>query len=176
MKRNEHSDYKNDYGNFIQCKAVNPPEKLSLNITQDICRRLNPSTWLVFFKLAAIHVACGTISLLACPQFGLSLTHGPNLMAIFMPFGLIACSLFCGAFFVSLSFIAAGAILKPEEVIVLRKSRILQLALITTLSLGAFVCLGAQVIELMSAVWIAGSLLGAILSIEATWAIRKLAR
>lgn len=134
---------------------------------------LHPNGWSVFAKLGAIHLAVGVLTLAFCPQFGVKIgAFGLGLARLFAYFGAYGCMVGCGAFFMGSSLVAAGCLLKPEEVRVLRGHQVLQLAALALLSLGAFVMLDAQILAGYAAVWAVGSTLGGVAALELTWLFR----
>ena len=123
--------------------------------------------------MAQAIVRLATLSL--CPQFGISLTGGAGLMNYLMGFGDGVCMLGCGAFFTSLSLLVASLGLRPEEVRVLRRQRVLQLGALATLSLGAFAFAGATLETTLALAWMLGAMLGGSCLLQLGWVIRRTA-
>ena len=121
----------------------------------------------------AIHFVVGAFTLLFCPQFGVSLTSGRGLMPYLMKYGESLCMLGCGALFTALSILVASLVLRPEEVRVLKEKELLQLALLSTLSLGALALLGGEFALTFALVWLLGAILGGAITLEAGWAYRR---
>lgn len=165
-----------EFKNFISAENVNPPAVLSHYILTAVRKDLDPSPLLVFGHLTMIHFVVGALTLLACPQFGINILPGMGLMAIFMDLGELGCMVACGVVFLGTSSLITALILRPEEVRVLRSHRVLQLAVLTTLSLGVFICLGTGIIFSMGLAWIGGSILGGLITLEAGWQIRSFLR
>ena len=80
----------------------------------------------------------------------------------------------CGALFTSVSMLVVSWVLGPEEVRALREKRLLQLALLTMLSLGAILCLGGEVVMSLGLLWALGAIAGGTASLEVGWAYRRL--
>jgi hypothetical protein len=96
-----------------------------------------------------------------------------GLMPYLIKFGDSICMLGCGALFTGFSFFIASLALRPEEIRVFKQNEILQLVTIASLSLGAFLCVGGEVVASLGLIWIFGALIGGALSLEAGWTLRK---
>jgi hypothetical protein len=165
---------KADFQDFQTVSPMAPPRDLSDRVQLLIRHELNPSPWKVFAKLSGIHFVIGTVTLALCPQFGFRLVgDGMGLMTYFMGLGVHGCMAACGALFVGSSLAAAGLLLKPEEVRVLRQQQVLQLAALSLLSLGAFLMVDAEILVGFAFAWALGSLLGGALMLELSWGLRK---
>lgn len=162
-----------EFIHFVEAKPVEPPRDLSREILLCIGKELNPDPWKVFSKASFIQVVTGFITLLFCPQFGYSLTGAHGIMHLLMKFGDALCMFGCGSLFVGSSLLFSALLLKTEEVAVLRKHRLLQTSLMSLLVVGAFFCLGAEVLETITLAWIGGSILGGIASLELGWITRQ---
>lgn len=174
MKKNEKKDWVNEFNEYLLIESVNVPISHSTNVLAQIHQELNPTSLKVFGKISLIHFAMGLLTLLFCPQFGISVTSGLGLMPYLMKFGDSICMLGCGAVFTSLSLFTASLVLKPEEVRVLKQNQILQLATLSTLSLGAFLCIGGEIVFALGLAWILGAIIGGTLSLEVGWKLRLL--
>lgn len=176
MKANERarSVLRREFEEFAKGPVGAVPAELSANVLGQILRELNPSARKVFAKVTLIHFLVGTLSLTFCPQFGVSLTSSMGLMPYLMRFGEAACMIGCGAMFTGVSLLVASFALRLEELRVLRRHSILQIGSLATLSLGAFLCLGAEVIAGLGVVWIAAALVGGVVSLQAGWHIKRL--
>lgn len=166
--------WENDFREFLDADSSAPPAVLSDGVVKHVRAELNPSFWKILSKLALIQAASGAVSLLYCPQFGLSFTSGHGLMHYLMQYGATVCMVGCGALFTGLSLLVASLLLRPEEVRVLRSHRLLQATVISALSLGAFACAGATMVGGLALVWAGGAILGAITTLELGWSIRRL--
>lgn len=163
----------NDFREFLDADASTPPAALTEGVITVVQTELNPSFGGILSKLAVIQAVSGAISLLYCPQFGLSVTSGHGLMQYLMQYGAEVCMAGCGALFTGLSLLVASLLLRPEEVRVLRSHRLLQATVISALSLGAFACAGATIFSGLAIVWAAGATLGAITTLELGWSLRR---
>lgn len=65
-------EWLNEFNEFVSAEEVPVPEALSQRILLRTEKLMNPSPWLVFFKLLGIHTVFGTLSLSICNQFGLN--------------------------------------------------------------------------------------------------------
>ncbi|MGE4234095.1 MAG: hypothetical protein AB7F43_12275 [Bacteriovoracia bacterium] len=162
-----------DFKDFVSSAPVNPPKEISDRIFKTVHEDLHPPFWKVFSKLALIHLVVGSIVLLFCPQFGISLFGGMGLMSLFMRFGEQACMAACGAVFTGASALTASLILRPQEIGIIRKTRSLQISGLAMLSMGVFICAGADVIASLALFWTAGAVLGGIGFFELGWILRS---
>ena len=167
-------NWQKEFAEFATVDAVAIPESLSESILSRVEAELRPSAFQVFTKTAAIHAIVGALTLLACPQFGLSYFGNHGLMHYLMQYGMNVCMLGCGAFFTMFSLLAASQLLRPEEVRAFKGNALLQLASLVTLSIGAFLFAGGTIVLTLALVWSLGAILGGAISLEAGWAFRKL--
>jgi hypothetical protein len=167
-------EWQKEFAEFSAAAPVAVPEELSNTVVARVESDLRPSSFLVFTKTAAIHAVIGAITLLACPQFGISYFGNHGLMHYLMQFGESVCMLGCGAFFTMFSLLAASLILRPEEIRAFKGNEILQLASLVTLSIGAFLFAGGTIVLTLALIWSLGAILGGAISLEAGWAFRKL--
>lgn len=154
-----------------------PTGKLRDPLFTEVFRDLNPNPYYVFSKLLAIHSLTALFTLSVCPQFGFRVWgDGMGLMRIFMHFGTYGCLVLCGGFFTSMSLIAAGMLLKGEELRTIRNNRWLTLGALVSLSLGFFFMLDAEILFGLTAAWFLGAVLASQLTLELTWRARFQAR
>jgi hypothetical protein len=161
-----------EFQEFVSGAEVQPPKNLGTEILSRIHESLNPRAWVVFTKVALIHLFVGTATLLFCPQFGVNLLGSMGLMAVFMRFGEVACMLGCGAVFLGASALTSSFILRPEEVRTIRRTELLQFSILGLLSISVFICTGAAAIGSLAAAWFLGSVLGGLATLELGWMIR----
>jgi hypothetical protein len=163
-----------EFQDFMNSESSLPPRELSERILERVRADLNPNSWSVFGKLSLIHLIVGGLTLALCPQFGVrSWGEGMGLMHVFNALGTYGCMAACGAFFTGTSVFFAVLLLRPEEIRVLRRAKILQIGALTLLSLGAFVMADAEILLAFAAVWILGSLIGGASLLELGWVLRK---
>lgn len=163
-----------EFQNFILASEMKPPDGITDALLSKVRIELNPSSWKVFSKMTFIHAVVGTITLLFCPQFGISLFSDMGLMALFMQFGEIACMFGCGSVFLGGSALVSALILRPEEIKVIRKNRWVQFSILSGFSLGALICLGASVVMTLGVAWFMGSILAGLGSLELGWMLRRI--
>lgn len=162
-----------EFQEFAATPSQFPPPVLSESLFQQVCSDLNPPLFRVFSKLAAIHVAAGTLTLLFCPQFGVSPLGNSGLMPFLMQFGEPVCMVGCGALFMATSAFFAALLLSVEEVRKLRSREFVWLPVLSLFSLGGFVCLGGNVVLSLGMVWFLGSILGGVATLEIAWIVRR---
>ncbi|MBY0316279.1 MAG: hypothetical protein K2Q26_12205 [Bdellovibrionales bacterium] len=173
MTKNNKTDWEKDFSEFLLTEPVEVPERLTNSILEKIHRELNPSAWKVFSKVSLIHFAVGFVTLLFCPQFGISITSQLGVMPYLMQFGHEVCMLGCGAIFVGFSLFTASFSLKAEEIRVLKNNAFLQMLLLTTLSIGFFIAIGGEIVITLGLIWMAGAIIGGIFSLDLGWTLRR---
>ncbi len=156
-----------EFQDFVEAKEVEVPEELSHKILRRVYEDLNPSSWLVFSKLLAVHAVVGTLSLAICDQFGMNpFNTGFSLSRYFMKFGHNACMAMCGFVFLSLTVLISKNILRREEFFVLQKNLLLQGFFLSLISLAAFLAFGAEVIAGAAILWVIGAVLGSFVTMQ----------
>jgi len=162
-----------EFAEFMKCESYVVPPEVGEKILRRVTADLNPSAWTVFSKVGVVQAIVGLVSLLFCPQFGFSLTGSHGIMHFFMQFGMSVCMAACGTLFVGTSLLISALVLRADEVRVLRRNRILQVAALSLLTAGAFFCLGAEVLELVTLAWLGGAILGGMGTLELGWRARQ---
>lgn len=174
MEKNKtKTNWKEDFDAFISIRSTRIPFSLEEKVLGDIEKQINPSLVKVFTKALSIHFLVSLLTLLFCPQFGFSLVSYFDLSSYLMKFGHTVCMIGCGAIFVGLSFASMSLLLKPEEIRVLREQKSFHLLSLSGLSLGAFLCFGADIVLVAGATWLLGAALGGYLMLEFGWKTRK---
>lgn len=166
-------DWQRGFSEFSDAEPVPVPGSVSGPVLGRIRHELNPSAVLIFTKAALIHAIVGAITMLACPQFGFSFSGSHGILHYLMQYGESVCMLACGAIFTSFSLLVASFVLRPEEIRAFRENQVLQLASLSTLSIGVFLCAGASIVFTLGLVWALGAIVGGAVSLEAGWAYRK---
>lgn len=161
-----------EFQDFLNTDPVKPPEYLSEQILSRVRRDLNPSVWFVFLKVIIIHFVVGSVSLLLCPQFGLSPIGHRGIMGLMMKLGEPFCMFGCGVIYVTMSALIASLLLRYEEVRMIRSTELLQWSVLSLFSLGAFICLGAKIVFTLAVFWVLGFIIGGFASLELGWIIR----
>jgi hypothetical protein len=167
-------NWENGYRGFLAVPGASPPEEVTARVAAIVEHDLRPSELRVFSRLAQVHLIAGTATLLVCPQFGLSLSgHQINLMHYFMRFGPHGCMFACGAFFLGLSALCAGFLLRPEELRVIRSSWLVQFVGLVLASFGALICLGGSLVPLSYGLaWLTGSAVASAAALEGAVRVR----
>ncbi len=156
-----------DFKDFVETKGTSVPQVLSQKILSYVDRDLNPSAWIVFFKLLGIHSVVGTLSLAICDQFGMSpFDHGFSLTQYFMKFGYSFCMMMCGFLFLGLTGAFSYLILKRQEFLILKKNVLIQVFFLSVLSLASFLAFGVELVLTATLLWLVGALLGGAISIQ----------
>jgi hypothetical protein len=166
------SEWAEEFKAFASSEPMDPPRALSDGIASRVRSDLDPELGAVFAKLGGIHLAAGSVTLLFCPQFGVSPLGNSGLMPFLMRFGDQACMFGCGATFMALSALSAAVILRREEVRKLRKSELVWLPGLAALSAGLFFCMGGVLILGLAAFWLLGAVVGGLASLELGWLLK----
>jgi hypothetical protein len=168
------NDVRDDFNEFFSAQEVPPPKILQETIFARVHDDLFPSFQRVFLKVLGVHALVSLFSLSICSQFGIQLFHIADAMNTFMDVvGHAYCMFFCGALYLGLSALVLGMILKPEDVRAIRRHRLLQFSLLAGISMGVFLCVGAEILLLPGILWFAGSMLSSALALELGWNVRS---
>jgi hypothetical protein len=165
-------EWAQEFQEFSSADEITPPLKVSRLILSHVETALNPPWWKVLSRLALIQAIVGAVTLLFCPQFGVSLVGGAGLMGIFMRWGEEACMMGCGAVFLGVSALVSSLVLLPEEIKVIRRTGLLQFSVLGLLSISIFVYTGATAIGTLALFWLVGSILGGLTTLELGWLFR----
>lgn len=174
MKKNKPSHWNAEFEEFLEADCASVPSTLSDQVLNSVFQKLYPSFWQVLGKLAIVQAAGGALTLLFCPQFGVSLSNNYGLMYYLMQYGENVCMAGCGALFTGVCLLIASLAMKPEEVRVLREHRLLQVGTVAALSLGSLLCLSTDVAERIALIWALGAIVGGLATLELGWSIRRL--
>ncbi|MEQ1665212.1 MAG: hypothetical protein ABL927_07555 [Bdellovibrionales bacterium] len=165
MANNKENEWLKEFNEFASTEGHSVPDGISINILNRVRKQLNPSAWVVFFKLLFIHSIVGTFSLGVCDQFGMSPFQTEfSLSEYFMKYGHSFCMTMCGILFVSLSVLFASLLLRQEELKILYRNSLLQIFSLAIFSLVLFFLLGADVTISIGFFWLSGAMLGGMLS------------
>jgi len=158
-------DWLNDFNEFASIESNAVPKEITDQILKTTHNALNPSAWIILFKLLGIHSVVGTLSLGLCNQFGINPFHTNfSLSNYFMEISHSFCMTMCGILFISLSIIFASLIFRQEEFRVLYKNSLLLTFTLSSFSLGIFILLGAEISLSIGLLWFFGAMFGGILS------------
>lgn len=163
-----------DFADFLSASEVEPPTHASNKILSYVNSELNPSRSRIFMKISGIHAVVSIFSLSLCSQFGIRAFPLYDAMNTFMKvMGHTYCLALCGFLYFAMSSVAFSFTLKPEEIRTIRKDRYAQLLLLAGVSIGIFLCLGADVLILPSIFWLIGSMVGGLGAFELGWRLRS---
>jgi hypothetical protein len=174
-KNNEMGRLKEEFREFSSLEGISVPKNLSENIFKKIRADLNPPATMVFLKVTFIHLFVGLATLAFCPQFGVSFTSSMGLMTYLMQYGEAVCMMGCGALFIGASLLAASLLLRPEEVKVIHRNRILQITSLASLSVIVLSMMSGDVAITLGLVWMLGAIVGGAASLQVGWTIRRFA-
>lgn len=162
-----------EFNEFVDSPPQEVPSYLKRKILSEVELALNPSKSQVFSKLFIVVLVVGLLNLTLCPQFGIGPIRHSGLMHFFMSFGEYGCRIACGLFFLGSGVFIASLLLKPEDIKVIRSSRLLFISSLSAIFLTAFVALGGDIYFEAAFFWLLGTVLGGLSSIEIGWAIRR---
>lgn len=149
------------------------PNQLSDKILTNVHEKLNPNLSGLIAKVFCIHLITAVVTLSVCPQFGFKLFKLPvNLMHSFMAFGLPICNFLCGVFFTATSILVASMILNRDELRVIKFQKTLLSATLLLSSIGFFSIMNPNLFLEFSFLWLFGAILGIILTLKLSFALR----
>ena len=159
---------------FCNSDEIAPSLTVSSAVRDFVRRDLNPSVNHVFMKVLGVHAVVSLFSLSICSQFGIRTFSKVDLMDHMMTVvGHTYCMAFCGALYLGLSALALSAILQPQEIKLIRQHTLLQMTVLTGISMGVLLCVGASIFLLPGILWLIGSVTGGALGLELGWMIRS---
>lgn len=159
--------HNSDFQDFMENKENTPPRNLDDTIYKIISKDLTPSTSIIFFKLLGLQLILGSLTMLFCPQFELSLTNHYELFHYFHHnFGDIVCMIICGFIFMGPTGIMASIILSSEEIRTIKFSVPLYYMAITGLSMSLFLSLGASFYFEYATIWAISCVISSTLCFE----------
>ncbi len=175
MKNQIKENLLNEYEEFLMTENIEVPTELKRRVFIKIGHLIKPKAVFVFCKVLAIHLIVGFFSLSICHQFGMNPFRTEfSLEEWFMRSGGFGICMFaCGTLFVSLSLMTAGYFLTIEEVRALRRTALLQSLSLGIISLGLFTAFGIEMAATIAALWLAGGLVGGLLTTETVWRLRN---
>lgn len=148
----------NDFTEFLKGNALPPPE-VEAKILSRVRKALNPSVPFAVSKLFAFHVVGSLVTLLFCPQFGLSLlAHAGMPLEFLMRFHPGLCFVGCGLIWMVGGQALSFAFLTLDEQRVLGGLRWGSALSVVLLSILFFGCLGRLQVDEWLGFWILGAL------------------
>lgn len=172
----ERSDWDKEYQLLLESPRTSPPRELNTRLKKFAHDDLNPPAWKVFCKLFAIHFVAGTVTLFFCPQLGFSIhPRETSLFSFLLKLGEFPCTVLCGAIFLGATGLVAALLLRSPEIRAIKKTRALQWALLSFLSLGFFLSLKEAETHIplgLAAIWVLSALVGGFFSFQLGWLVR----
>lgn len=164
----------NEYETFLNSDEASVPKEATEKVFSRMQELINPSAWTVFFKILAIHLTVGFLSLSVCHQFGMNpFGTESSLDDWFMSmWGHSTCMIACGTLFLSASILTAGYFLSVEEVKALKRTEFVQSFSLGTISLALFAIFGAELAVTFAGLWLLGALVGGYAATQATWFLK----
>lgn len=173
--KNQNNECLSDYEDFLKDESIPAPAPVTARVLAKIHELANPKAWVIFFKVLSIHLVTGFLSLSVCHQFGMNPFNTQwSLDNWFMSTaGHNICMVGCGIIFVSAGLLVAGLFLNIEEIIVLKRTGILQTFTLGITSLGLFAFFGAELVLSFAALWLLGALIGGLFATFAALELKK---
>nr|WP_295903212.1 hypothetical protein [uncultured Bdellovibrio sp.] len=154
-------DIKKDFESFVNDPADIAGSSFVLSKIHEQLQRELPSAWTVATKLGFAHLLGSLVTLMSCSQFGVQLFFdGGGLMHYFMKISPQFCNVFCGALYLSISFLMARVILKRDEWLMILRSRVLSISTLALVSLGGLALVSHEVTFEAGLLWLFGAALG----------------
>ncbi len=174
MNGEKNDNWLKEYEEFLGSDPVEVPPSVAAKVAAHMKQLLDPSPWLVFAKILAIHTVVGFLSLAICHQFELNPFHTSRSIADwFMTVGgHSVCMIGCGVLFVGLSILSAGYFLTLEETRALRRTGFPQSFALASISLVLFATVGAQLALTFAGLWLLGALIGGYVATEAVYKVK----
>lgn len=167
------NNFEKDYQDFLSAEKEAPSEKISNDILNYVKSDLNPTHKVVFLKLLSIQAFIGSLTLLFCPQFSLSLTNNHKLFHYFhYNFGEDICMFVCGSIFIGSGAIFAAHLMKRSEIKKIQTSKILYYFSISSIFLATFIFIGSETYLRLLAFWFIGASTSGIVLFELNRLIR----
>lgn len=173
MTMEDKKNWQTEFKEFLEIdtKSFSVPKELFTKLKT----RLFPNPWLVFGKVALMHVIFGLLSLSVCNQFGLN-PFGTDfsLSDWFMKIGgHPLCMSLCGVLFMGSTYVFSNFFLTLEELESVKRHKWLQTGIFSLVSLAAFYFFGAQLVASITILWLLGALIGGVLSVEFSYRLRQ---
>ncbi len=164
-----------EFSAFVAAKGESPPKAIEEALFQKIHSALNPSLPVALAKFFGFHVLGSFVTLLMCPQFGLSLFDSAGLMPEFlMEIHPGLCFFGCGLMWMVVGQALTYLFFTIDEQRILGAYRPAGIITVLLLSVLLFGCLGSLRLDEWLLFWILGA--GAI-TFAFNWPIeRKLRR
>ena len=163
-----------EFINFLNSDPLSPPRKLEEQLMKEIRLTWYPQKRTVFSKLLLIQATIGTLTMLACPQFQMSLTNNHEVFHYFhYHFGETICMMICGSILLGSGAVVASLALNKGEVRMLRKTKTLSYFSLASISLFAFLLLGAEVYLSAAFFWLLGGVVSSAILFESGLIIRE---
>lgn len=149
-----------EYNDFCHDKSYSSPSELDKNIIQRVQKDLTPKEAQLFIKILLVQAFIGTLTLLFCPQFELSLTHYDDLFHfIHRNFGHYPCMFICGTIFIGSGALFARTIISKSELSLLKRRSVLYYTTFSGVSILLFLFLGAELYLDATLIWFLGATL-----------------
>lgn len=158
----------------MNSKHLPPPNELEDKLLAKIRLKCYPNKKTVFSKLLLIQAIVGALTMLACPQFQMSLTNNNQLFHYFhYRFGEAVCMMICGSIFLGSGALVASIAMNKGEVRMIRRIKALSYFSLASISLFSFLLLGADVYLSAAFFWLLGASTSGIVFFQSGLIIRE---
>lgn len=173
--KNKNMDWLLEYEKFLNSEKSEMPDDVDQKILAKLKKLVDPSPLIVFLKVLAIHSVIGFLSLSICHQFGINPFNTNKSIADWLMHvgGHNACMVGCGVLFVGISLFLAGYFLSIEEIIALKRTKVLQVVSLGVISLSLLIAVGAQVALTIGLLWFLGAIIGGMAAVETSLVLKR---
>ena len=149
----------NDYKDFLN-ETAKTSKALDKKVLKLISDELKPKKKYVLIKLITVHAFIGTLTMLFCPQFNMSLTNNFEVFHYFHhTFGAVICNIICGAIFLGSGAIFASSILSMSELKYVQSNSFFYYLSLSIFFVSSLFLFGAQAYLNGVLFWIAGAII-----------------
>lgn len=147
-----------DYTSFEQCKESTVPEDLTNKVLETIEKKINPPVQNTIGKAFFLQTISGFLTLLFCPQFGLSLSGYSDLFDfLHRTFGNTICTIICSFIFILPGVIVTVNTLTSDEIRQLSEVRIPFQVSYSIVICALILMTGSESFSFSSVYWIAAA-------------------
>ena len=145
-------------------------------IKETIKNKIKPDIKIIFLKLFVVHLSVAIFTLSFCPQLGVSTFNtGFDIAHKLLALSKETCELFCGFFFTSSSIAVSLFFLTRDEIRFLRFNKTFLASTFVLVSIGMLLMFNSQLFVELSILWLVGTLVGVVGTLElGTIFIKKL--
>lgn len=142
-------------------------DQVSAKIIESVKNKIKPDIKSIFLKLFVVHLAVALVTLSVCPQLGVSsFKTNIDFSHMFLMFGDKGCELICGFFFTSASIAVSFLFLTRDEVRFLSFNKTYLASVFILISIGLLLMFNSQLFVELSILWLIGTFIGVVGTLE----------